>query len=249
MPGRADARVPPARPVRHRRTRRDGAVRRAPARGPARGARRRRPAHGDARRAARGRGARRRPVRHAGPATPSRSTAPARSACSPRSSRGTPVRPTWSSPSRARGVARSPPGSGFTVVAPGSTMAEDRWRRSPAARARTPRSTPPLIPTVAAELAAATRVRGRIVIVGVYKQPTPIDLQAICFKEQSVVGVRVYTSADVTRAIELIADGRCSSASPPGRSRSTTSPPRSTRRRPARTASRSWSPPCRKGRP
>jgi (R,R)-butanediol dehydrogenase/meso-butanediol dehydrogenase/diacetyl reductase len=62
-------------------------------------------------------------------------------------------------------------------------------------------------PTVAAELAATTRVRGRIVVVGVYKHPVPLDLQAVCFKEQTVVGVRVYTSADVTRAIELIATG------------------------------------------
>src|SRR5450756_1346097 len=60
-------------------------------------------------------------------------------------------------------------------------------------------------PSVAAELAATTRVHGRIVIVGVYKTPTALDLQAICFKEQSLVGVRVYTSADITRAIELIA--------------------------------------------
>ena len=61
--------------------------------------------------------------------------------------------------------------------------------------------------SVAAELAATTRVRGRIVVVGVYKTPTPLDLQAVCFKEQTVIGVRVYTSADLTRAIELIASG------------------------------------------
>jgi len=29
----------------------------------------------------------------------------------------------------------------------------------------------------------------------------------VCFKEQTVVGVRVYTSHDVTSAIELIASG------------------------------------------
>lgn len=62
-------------------------------------------------------------------------------------------------------------------------------------------------PAVAAELTAATRVLGRIVVVGVYKEPTAIDLRDVCFKEQSIVGVRVYTTADVTRAIELIASG------------------------------------------
>lgn len=62
-------------------------------------------------------------------------------------------------------------------------------------------------PAVAAEVTTATRVLGRIVVVGVYKQPVPLDLQAVCFKEQTVTGVRVYTSADVTRAIELLASG------------------------------------------
>lgn len=50
-------------------------------------------------------------------------------------------------------------------------------------------------------------MQGRIVVVGVYKQPTALDLQAACFKEQTVIGVRVYTSPNVTRAIELIASG------------------------------------------
>jgi 2-desacetyl-2-hydroxyethyl bacteriochlorophyllide A dehydrogenase len=62
-------------------------------------------------------------------------------------------------------------------------------------------------PSVAAELTTVTRVRGRIVVVGVYKQPAALDLQAVCFKEQTIVGIRVYTSRDVTRAIELIASG------------------------------------------
>lgn len=62
-------------------------------------------------------------------------------------------------------------------------------------------------PSVAANLAATSRVLGRIIVVGVYKKPTSIDLQAVCFKEQTLTGVRVYTSADVRRAIELIATG------------------------------------------
>jgi threonine dehydrogenase-like Zn-dependent dehydrogenase len=49
-------------------------------------------------------------------------------------------------------------------------------------------------------------VLGHIVVVGVYKQPTAIDLQTICFKEQTMLGVRVYTTANVRRAIELLAD-------------------------------------------
>ncbi|MFD2797645.1 zinc-binding dehydrogenase [Promicromonospora vindobonensis] len=61
-------------------------------------------------------------------------------------------------------------------------------------------------PAVTPELTAATRVLGSIVVVGVHKKPAPVDLQAVCFKELSVRGVRVYTRADVVRAIELVAE-------------------------------------------
>lgn len=97
-------------------------------------------------------------------------------------------------------------GMGFTVVPEGSTMAEVLAPLTDGEGADTTFDSA-AHPSVAAELTAVTRVLGRIVVVGVYKQPTPIDLRDICFKEQSVVGVRVYTSADVTRAIELIASG------------------------------------------
>ena len=97
-------------------------------------------------------------------------------------------------------------GLGFTVVPEGSTMTETLAPLTGGEGADTTFDSA-AHPSVAAELAAVTRVLGRIVVVGVYKQPTPLDLQAICFKEQSLVGVRVYTSADMTRAIELIASG------------------------------------------
>ena len=61
-------------------------------------------------------------------------------------------------------------------------------------------------PAVAARLSATTRVLGRVVVVGVYKEPVPVDLQGICFREQSLQGVRVYTSADVRRAVRLVAE-------------------------------------------
>ncbi len=93
---------------------------------------------------------------------------------------------------------------GFTVVAEGSSMVETLAALTGGEGADTTFDTA-AHPSVAAELTRATRVLGRIVVVGVYKQPVPVDLQAVCFKEQSIVGVRVYTSDDVTRAIELIA--------------------------------------------
>lgn len=62
-------------------------------------------------------------------------------------------------------------------------------------------------PAVSPELCAGTRVRGRVVIVGVYKKPSEIVLRDICFKELTMVGVRVYTPGDVQFAVDLIARG------------------------------------------
>ena len=95
---------------------------------------------------------------------------------------------------------------GFTVVAAGSTMAATLSALTDGEGADTTFDCS-AHPSVAADVAATTRVRGRIVVVGVYKAPTAIDLQAVCFREQTLIGVRVYTSSNVTRAIELIASG------------------------------------------
>ena len=62
-------------------------------------------------------------------------------------------------------------------------------------------------PAVAEQLAAACRIRGQIVLVGIYKKPTPLDLQGIAFKEISLVGSRVYTPDDFASARDLAAGG------------------------------------------
>ncbi|MEV8084969.1 zinc-dependent alcohol dehydrogenase [Pseudarthrobacter oxydans] len=59
-------------------------------------------------------------------------------------------------------------------------------------------------PSVAAILPRTVRVLGTIVLVGVYKKPTEVDLQALTFAENTVIGVRVYTRDDVERAVELL---------------------------------------------
>ncbi|MDQ3870597.1 MAG: alcohol dehydrogenase catalytic domain-containing protein [Chloroflexota bacterium] len=63
-------------------------------------------------------------------------------------------------------------------------------------------------PDVAAQLAAVCRIRGQLVLVGIYKKPTPLDLQAVAFKELALVGSRVYTSNDFAFARDLAASGR-----------------------------------------
>lgn len=62
-------------------------------------------------------------------------------------------------------------------------------------------------PAVSLDLTRVTRVLGRVVVVGVHKKPAEVDLRDVCFKEQTVVGVRVYTTDDVREAVRLVADG------------------------------------------
>ena len=63
-------------------------------------------------------------------------------------------------------------------------------------------------PAVAAGLAGAVAVGGRAVLVGVYGAPAPLDLQALTFKEVTVIGTRVYSRDDLRVATAMIADGR-----------------------------------------
>jgi (R,R)-butanediol dehydrogenase / meso-butanediol dehydrogenase / diacetyl reductase len=61
---------------------------------------------------------------------------------------------------------------------------------------------------VAAGLAGAVGVGGRVVIVGVYGRPAPLDLRALVFKEMTVVGTRVYARDDLRAATDMVTDGR-----------------------------------------
>ena len=58
----------------------------------------------------------------------------------------------------------------------------------------------------ALQMCELVRPRGKIIMVGVHKEPHPIDLQAIAFKEISLVGTRVYTPDDYRQALQMIGD-------------------------------------------
>jgi (R,R)-butanediol dehydrogenase/meso-butanediol dehydrogenase/diacetyl reductase len=62
-------------------------------------------------------------------------------------------------------------------------------------------------PAVAARLGALTAPGGRIVLVGVYPGLTPVDLQAVTFKELEVIGTRVYSRDDLHTAARMITSG------------------------------------------
>ena len=55
---------------------------------------------------------------------------------------------------------------------------------------------------------AATRVLGEILVVGMPKEPPPVDLRLVAFKELRLVGTRVYEKIDFSRAIELVEQER-----------------------------------------
>ena len=55
---------------------------------------------------------------------------------------------------------------------------------------------------------ASTRVLGEIVIVGMPKEPPPVDLRMVTFKELTLVGTRVYEKIDFFRSIKLLEQHR-----------------------------------------
>ncbi len=50
-------------------------------------------------------------------------------------------------------------------------------------------------------------VRGKVVVVAIVPQPTPVDLFQVFWKELQIIGTRVYEPEDYDRAIELLASG------------------------------------------
>lgn len=62
-------------------------------------------------------------------------------------------------------------------------------------------------PDVAAEVTRWVATGSRVVVVGVYSRPAPVDLQAVLFRELEVIGTRMYTRSDIEAAVALLASG------------------------------------------
>jgi (R,R)-butanediol dehydrogenase/meso-butanediol dehydrogenase/diacetyl reductase len=60
-------------------------------------------------------------------------------------------------------------------------------------------------PAVAALLPRLVRPAGRIGLVGTYARPVEVDLQAVLFRELTVIGNRVYQPADIDAALAILA--------------------------------------------
>lgn len=57
--------------------------------------------------------------------------------------------------------------------------------------------------STAMQMTDITRVRGKICMVSVHKQPHEVNLRDVNFKEQTLVGTRVYTKDEFAQAVEL----------------------------------------------
>ena len=62
------------------------------------------------------------------------------------------------------------------------------------------------VPAVAALLPQLVRPAGRIGLVGTYSRPVELDLQAVLFRELTIVGNRVYEPGDIDAALAILAD-------------------------------------------
>lgn len=62
-------------------------------------------------------------------------------------------------------------------------------------------------PATVAQMVAACRVRGRVLVGGIGGTPPPVDLAAVVFKELTLVGSRVYASRDMASALHLLGSG------------------------------------------
>jgi 2-desacetyl-2-hydroxyethyl bacteriochlorophyllide A dehydrogenase len=60
-------------------------------------------------------------------------------------------------------------------------------------------------PTVAAMLTELVHPGGTIAIVGSYGRPVPVDLQAVMFRELSIMGHRTYLPRDIDGALAMLA--------------------------------------------
>jgi 2-desacetyl-2-hydroxyethyl bacteriochlorophyllide A dehydrogenase len=64
------------------------------------------------------------------------------------------------------------------------------------------------VPQTATQLVSLIRPRGRILIVGLYKETPFVDLLSINFKEGEIMGSRVYSDTDFEKAVALVTSGR-----------------------------------------
>jgi (R,R)-butanediol dehydrogenase/meso-butanediol dehydrogenase/diacetyl reductase len=64
------------------------------------------------------------------------------------------------------------------------------------------------VPASGAQVIPMTGIRGRIVMVAIHKRPCEVAFRDLSYREQVILGVRVYAKGDFARAIELVSSGK-----------------------------------------
>lgn len=93
---------------------------------------------------------------------------------------------------------------GFEVVVPSKDKLEKRVRDLTHGRGADVAFDALGIPTVASQFTHISRIGGRITVVGMHKEPSPLDLKEVCFHELTIIGSHVYRYPDFERAVDLI---------------------------------------------
>ena len=60
--------------------------------------------------------------------------------------------------------------------------------------------------SAALEMCELVRPRGKVIMVSVHKEPHPVDLRDVSFKEITMIGTRVYTRGSYQKALQMIKD-------------------------------------------
>jgi threonine dehydrogenase-like Zn-dependent dehydrogenase len=63
--------------------------------------------------------------------------------------------------------------------------------------------------SAALQMCELIRPRGKVIMVSVHKEPHPVDLRAVSFKEITMIGTRVYTRNSYQKALEIIGSLAC----------------------------------------
>jgi len=93
---------------------------------------------------------------------------------------------------------------GFEVVVPARDELEDRVRDLTRGRGADVVFDAVGVPAAASQFTRISRIGGSIVVVGLYKEPSPVDLKEVCFRELTITGSRVYRYPDFEKVLDII---------------------------------------------
>jgi len=93
---------------------------------------------------------------------------------------------------------------GFEVVAPARDELEKRVKDLTRGRGADVVFDAVGVPAAASQFTRISRIGGSIVVVGLYKEPSPVDLKEVCFRELTITGSRVYRYPDFEKVLDII---------------------------------------------